>query len=63
MKDRTITLTSSEISQLLKSVGYSLTVYQRQALEFNNSRSKASAAELLGIRSKLEAATLGGEAD
>lgn len=59
MKDITITLTSSEIAQILKSVGYSLTVYQRQAVEYDNPRSKRSADELLGIRSKLEAAAIG----
>lgn len=56
MNEATVTLTASEIAQLLKSVGYSLTVYQRQATEFGNPRSKASADELLVIRSKLEAA-------
>jgi hypothetical protein len=61
MNETTITLTPSEISQLLKSVGYSLTVYQRQATEFGNKRSRASAVELLEIRSKLEAAAMGGE--
>ena len=61
MNETTITLTPSQISQLLKSVGYSLTVYQRQVTEFNNKRSKASAIELLEIRSKLEAAALGGD--
>lgn len=58
MKDITITLTSSEIAQLLKSVGYSLTVYQRQAREYGNQRSKAAAAELLEIRSKLDLAMM-----
>ena len=55
-----VTLTSSEISQLLKSIGYSLNVYQRQTVEFGNPRSKAAATELLEIRSKLEAAAMGG---
>jgi len=58
VKDITITLTSSEIAQLLKSVGYSLTVYQRQAREYGNQRSKAAAAELLEIRSKLDLAMM-----
>ena len=61
MNETTITLTPSQISQLLKSVSYSLTVYQRQANEYNNKRSRASAVELLEIRSKLEAAAMGGE--
>ena len=58
MSDVTVTLTPSEISQLLKSVGYSLTVYQRQAREYGNQRSKAAAAELLEIRSKLDLAMM-----
>lgn len=61
MKDSPITFTSSEVSQLLKSVGYSLDVYRRQAREFGNQRSKAAADVLLEIRSKLEAAAMGGE--
>lgn len=61
MNETTVTFTSSEISQLLKSVGYSLTVYQRQVTEFGNQRSKASATELLEIRSKLETAAMGGD--
>ena len=58
MKDITITLTPSQISQLLKSVGYSLNVYQRQAREYGNPRAKAAAAELLEIRSKLDLAIM-----
>jgi hypothetical protein len=61
MNEATVTLTASQIAQLLKSVGYSLTVYQRQVTEFGNQRSKASAAELLEIRSKLETAAMGGD--
>jgi hypothetical protein len=60
MNEATVNLTTSEIAQLLKSVGYSLNVYQRQAVEFGNPRSKAAATELLEIRSKLEAAAMGG---
>ena len=59
MNQCTVTLTSSEIAQLLKSVGYSLNVYQRQTAEFGNPRSKAAATELLEIRSKLESAAMG----
>ena len=58
MNESTVTLTPSEISQLLKSVGYSLNVYQRQAREYGNPRSKAAADELLEIRSKLDLAMM-----
>ena len=58
MNEITITLTASQISQLLKSANYSLNVYQRQVREYGNPRAKAAAAELLEIRSKLDLAIM-----